>query len=97
MVFKRPLSDHLTEQINALVVGSNYPAINSSDVKSLQIYCPSFEEQRRIAAVLEACGQEIALLEKKRELLKQQKQGLMQQLLTGRVRVNVAERVAGNA
>jgi type I restriction enzyme S subunit len=39
--------------------------------------------------VLQACDREIVLLERKRELLKQQKQGLMQQLLTGRVRVDV--------
>jgi type I restriction enzyme, S subunit len=50
---------------------------------------PSLAEQRRIAAVLQACDQEIALLHEKRELLQQQKQGLMQKLLTGRVRVSV--------
>jgi type I restriction enzyme, S subunit len=55
----------------------------------IRVQIPRLTEQRRIAAVLQACDREIALLEQKRDLLRQQKQGLMQQLLTGRVRVNV--------
>ena len=35
------------------------------------------------------CDHELDLLERKTTLLKQQKRGLMQQLLTGRVRVSV--------
>lgn len=34
------LGDDVTRQIEALVVGSNYPAINSSDVKNLEILTP---------------------------------------------------------
>jgi type I restriction enzyme, S subunit len=52
---------------------------------------PSVEEQRRIAAVLTACNQEIELLTRQLAALKRQKQGLMQQLMTGRVRVKVDE------
>jgi type I restriction enzyme, S subunit len=37
--------------------------------------------------VLNACDHELALLNRKLALLKKQKQGLMQQLLTGKVRV----------
>jgi len=48
---------------------------------------PSLDEQRRIAAVLAACDREIEMLQGKRNLLRQQKQGLMQQLLTGQRRV----------
>jgi type I restriction enzyme S subunit len=44
-------------------------------------------EQRRIADLLQLCDDEITLLERKLALLKKQKQGLMQQLLTGKVRV----------
>lgn len=54
-----------------------------------EIVIPTLTEQRRIAAVLQACDDEIALLERKRDLIRQQKQGLLQQLLTGRVRVAV--------
>lgn len=55
----------------------------------IRIPLPSLEEQRAIAAVLDGQQQEIDLLKRKCETLKQQKKGLMQQLLTGKVRVNV--------
>ena len=61
--------------------------MNLSILGNIVVEIPPLEEQRRIAAVLQACDQEIALLEQKRDLIRQQKQGLMQQLLTGRVRV----------
>ncbi len=47
----------------------------------------SLEEQARIAAFLQACDHELALLQQKLAALQQQKKGLMQQLLTGKVRV----------
>ena len=61
--------------------------ISVSDFFGLRLELPSLPEQRRIAGVLETCDEEIALLERKRELTAQQKTGLMQRLLTGRVRV----------
>ena len=48
---------------------------------------PTFEEQTKIVAVLSACDQEIELLQKQLEALKEQKRGLMQKLLTGEIRV----------
>jgi type I restriction enzyme S subunit len=56
---------------------------------TIRIPLPSLEEQRRIAAILQACDREIALLTQKRDALQRQKKGLMQRLLTGRVRVEV--------
>lgn len=44
---------------------------------------PSIDEQIKIANVLMACSEEIDLLAKQVNILKQQKQGLMQKLLTG--------------
>ena len=82
-------SSHITGQLNALVVGSNYPAINSSDVKGLVIYCPSYEEQREIAEVLNSCDYGIKNLRSQLSCLKQEKKALMQQLLTGKRRVKV--------
>lgn len=57
--------------------------------KLIKIKLPSLEEQKRIAEVLSACDKEIKLLEQQRDALKNQKRGLMQKLLTGRVRVKV--------
>ena len=50
---------------------------------------PSEAEQTRIATVLSTCDREIQLLTQKRDLLQEQKKGLMQKLLTGEVRVKI--------
>jgi len=55
-----------------------------------KVYLPNdINEQRHIADLLQMCDDELLLLSSKLELLKKQKQGLMQQLLTGKVRVKV--------
>ncbi|MBX3277907.1 MAG: restriction endonuclease subunit S [Acidobacteria bacterium] len=56
-----------------------------------KVRCPSLPEQRCIASVLNACDSEIDLLKRQLAALKKQKQGLMQQLLTGRIRVHEAQ------
>tara|TARA_R110002110_G_scaffold301156_1_gene515228 strand:- start:190707 stop:191894 length:1188 start_codon:yes stop_codon:yes gene_type:complete len=50
---------------------------------------PPLKEQQAIARVLKIADDEIELLVSKIEYLKQEKKALMQQLLTGKVRVNV--------
>jgi len=82
-------SCHITGQINALVVGSNYPAINSSDIRGLKIYCPSYPEQQKIASVLNNADENIRSLNQQLADLKQEKKAVMQQLLTGKRRVKV--------
>jgi type I restriction enzyme S subunit len=68
--------------------GSTFTAINSRDINQFRIQVPAtLPEQRRIAEVLAACDRELDLLARKRDALQRQKRGLMQQLLTGRVRV----------
>jgi type I restriction enzyme S subunit len=49
---------------------------------------PSIEEQSKIVTVLAGCDREIELLQTQLHVLKEQKRGLMQKLLTGDVRVN---------
>jgi len=64
----------------------------------IKVKLPGLEEQRRIAAVLNACDRELDLLHRKRDAFQQQKKGLMQRLLTGRVRVGgLAARAAQEA
>ena len=58
-----------------------------SKFQYLTISLPSFEEQTAIAQVLTAADREIELAQQRLELLRQQKRGLMQQLLTGKKRV----------
>lgn len=64
--------------------------LSAEIIKSLKIYIPSdISEQQAIANVLSTADDEINLLNQKLEALKEQKKGLMQQLLTGQVRVKV--------
>ena len=56
----------------------------------IRIALPSIDEQRAIAAVLDSQQREIDVQKRKCETLKQQKKGLMQQLLTGKIRVNLS-------
>ena len=76
------LSDNVTRQIDSYVVGSNYPAINSSDVKRLRIPDWNPSQQRRIAEILstvdEAIEQTEALIAKYQQI----KAGLMRDLFT---------------
>ena len=82
-------SEHLTGQIDALVVGSSYPAINSSDIKGLSMHCSSADEQAAIARVLNAADALIADHENQLAVFGREKSALMQQLLTGKRRVRV--------
>ena len=59
-------------------------------LKSMKVFVPTdITEQKAIADVLSTADDEIDLLNKKLEALKEQKKGLMQQLLTGQIRVKV--------
>lgn len=76
------LSDDVARQIDSYMVGSNYPAINSSDVRRLQIPGWKPAQQRRIAEILstvdEAIEQTEALIAKYQQI----KAGLMHDLFT---------------
>jgi type I restriction enzyme, S subunit len=61
--------------------------ISVTDFFELFLRIPSLPEQEKIAAVLSAADEEISTLEKQLAAYKQQKLGLMQQLLTGRIRI----------
>jgi type I restriction enzyme S subunit len=50
----------------------------------------TYEEQHAISDILNTQDREIELHQKKLDALRRQKKGLMQQLLTGKVRVNVS-------
>lgn len=61
--------------------------LNSESLKQVQVSLPDREEQTAIAAVLAAIDAELAALEARRDKTRAIKQGMMQQLLTGRVRL----------
>lgn len=59
------------------------------EFSKIKVNVPSYEEQTAIALALETADQELKSYETKLEALQLQKKGLMQQLLTGKIRVNV--------
>jgi type I restriction enzyme S subunit len=70
------------------MVGSTIPHIYFKDYKKEKIMVPSLPEQNRIVAVLETWDKSIEKLNKKIEIKKQIKKGLMQDLLTGKKRLS---------
>lgn len=63
--------------------------VTPKDFFGLRLHIPSFKEQLAIAQVLAVVDREIKFAQEKFELLRQQKRGLMQQLLTGKKRIKV--------
>lgn len=63
--------------------------MSKTDFLNIVVSIPSIDEQKKIAVVLNGIDKEIELLGKKLEYLKTQKKGLMQKLLTGKIRVKV--------
>ena len=70
-----------------LATGISVYGISKDTVKSVEVTLPPLDEQRAIATILSDMDDEIAALEQKREKLRLIKQGMMQELLTGRVRL----------
>jgi type I restriction enzyme S subunit len=60
--------------------------LSKKDLLKLKVSIPTLEEQNEIAEILNTANQEVKQYQQKLETLKLQKKGLMQQLLTGKVR-----------
>lgn len=86
-LYQYMFSTQVTKQFYHLVVGSNYPAVNSSDVSHLRIAIPRLEEQQLIASVLQLWDTAIEKQSKLINKLTVRKRALMQQLLTGKKRL----------
>ena len=68
-------------------IGSTFLEISKKDLAELDIVVPEFTEQKAIAQVLSDMDSEIEQLEKNLAKYQQIKQGMMQELLTGRIRL----------
>lgn len=69
--------------------GAGQPNISQDIVKNLEFILPSsLTEQQAIASILTSMDNELSALEAKRKKYEQIKRGMMQQLLTGRIRLN---------
>lgn len=74
----------LNSEQGASVVRRN---LDLKGLLSTKVKLPTIEEQKEIGKILDVSSREINLLKKEIKLLKEQKKGLMQLLLTGIVRV----------
>lgn len=82
----QPRMKFMLEMISPGGAGRNR-VMSKSDFIKLEFHLPDYKEQTAIAQVLQAADKEIALLKTKAKKLREQKKGLMQQLLTGKIRV----------
>ncbi|MBR9802942.1 hypothetical protein GYB59_15180 [bacterium] len=76
-----------TARMRGLEVGSTILHVNTKDLKRFRIPLPPLPEQNKIAAILSTWDRAIELTEQLIAAKKKRKQALMQQLLTGKVRL----------
>lgn len=81
-LYQSLLSGNVDAQIEKLTVGSNYPAVNSADVKGLLLPAPPLPEQQKIAAILTAVDDKLDVIARQIEATQTLKQGLMQTLFS---------------
>jgi type I restriction enzyme S subunit len=70
-----------------LATGISVYGVSKNNVRSIEVVLPKPDEQAAIAAVLSDMDAEIAALEQRRDKTRALKQGMMQELLTGRTRL----------
>jgi len=66
---------------------SGVPSLNASTIESIEVTMPTLDEQTAIATILSDMDAELVALEARRDKTRALKQGMMQELLTGRIRL----------
>jgi type I restriction enzyme S subunit len=69
--------------------------INSRNIQSLPIPVPDEADQEKIVQLARACTELVLTAKQRVSILERIKRGLMQDLLTGKVRVSASLEVAG--
>jgi type I restriction enzyme S subunit len=86
-------AEHIRKQISILAQGATRYNLSKAQLLKINFELPSIEEQQKIAVVLSSADTEIQTHQKQLSALKEQKKGLMQQLLSGKKRVKVDDHV----
>ncbi len=81
------LSAFVKEQFDRLATGLKVYGVSKANLKLIEIPLPPSSEQTRIATILSDMDADITALETKLAKTQQIKQGMMQNLLTGRIRL----------
>jgi len=77
------------KKLELLSSGSTFKAINKSDLEKISIPVPPLEEQKEIAKILSKVDEKLKILSEKKKHQLSLKQGLMNDLLTGKRRVKL--------
>jgi type I restriction enzyme S subunit len=91
------LSANVRRQLEILAGGGTMPVINGRIIRRLVIPLLSLDEQVRMIARIDALDETLVSLAEALVKLRQQKHGLMHDLLTGTVRVKIEQASVGNA
>lgn len=81
-------SNLFMKKLEAGLVGTDQPYIKNSEFKEMKFVIPSLNEQKQIVDILSSVDTQIEEYENKKMKLEELKRGLMQKLLTGKIRVN---------
>jgi type I restriction enzyme S subunit len=77
----------IRENYGSITTGQAYPQISLAQVRRTEVPLPSIQEQIAIATFLSAMDADLVVLEHRRDKTRLLKQGMMQELLTGRTRL----------
>jgi len=77
----------MKSQMVERAIGSTFLEISKKDTSALELSIPEHNEQTAIAEVLSDMDAELAALTQRRDKTRALKQGMMQELLTGRIRL----------
>lgn len=81
------IGDYVQNQIETLQTGSALKQLPKGNLGKIEFKLPNIEEQKAISKILSDMDQEIETLKEKLEKYKTIKKGMMQELLTGRIRL----------
>jgi type I restriction enzyme S subunit len=82
-------SSLVRRQLQNLEAGVTAHHVNVADIRRLKMPIPKLDEQHKIASILSTIAEKARKERQRKEQLEKLKKGLMQDLLTGRVRVKV--------
>jgi type I restriction enzyme S subunit len=77
----------LNMKLGNLVSTTALPSLSGSVLSTIELHLPSLEEQTAITTILSDMDADLIALEQQRDKTRTLKQGMMQELLTGRIRL----------
>ena len=82
------------QHLYALSQGATRHNLSKAQFKQIKLLLPEIDEQLAVASILRDADMDIRLLERRLSKTMEFRQGMMQQLLTGRTRLEMAEHAA---